>query len=137
MRTILPSRADLSSLSSSAIVLIGDSAHATPILGGNGANNVIRDAFELAAAISSSNMVSVPPQGDAGNVNDVSGAGGPADGTADDGGGWETVIESFYDKLYARWAIEAAEGETTIAAMHERGVKVGGKRKGKSEKAGL
>jgi 2-polyprenyl-6-methoxyphenol hydroxylase-like FAD-dependent oxidoreductase len=96
MRTTLPSRADLSSLASHGIVLIGDSAHATPILGGNGANAAIQDAVELAETISIS-----------GKLN-----------ASDNDPDWRGVIEAFYDRSYQRWKDEVEESERAIAEMH-------------------
>lgn len=54
MRTILVPEADLLRLLKHGIVMIGDSAHATPILGGRGANFAISDAVELAEVIGES-----------------------------------------------------------------------------------
>jgi 2-polyprenyl-6-methoxyphenol hydroxylase-like FAD-dependent oxidoreductase len=51
MRTTSVNVEDLLSLVSKNIVLIGDSAHAQPILGGNGGNAAIKDGLDLAAHI--------------------------------------------------------------------------------------
>ena len=51
MRTVLVPEDDLRRLLRYGVVMIGDSAHATPILGGEGANFAISDALELAGAI--------------------------------------------------------------------------------------
>ena len=48
MRTVLVPRQDLLRLLRYGIVIIGDSAHAVPILGGEGANLAILDAIKLA-----------------------------------------------------------------------------------------
>lgn len=48
MRTILVPKQDLFRLLQNGIVMIGDSAHAVPILGGGGANMAILDAIGLA-----------------------------------------------------------------------------------------
>lgn len=48
MRTTNVDTADMHKLASHGILLIGDAAHAQPIIGGNGANAAIRDALELA-----------------------------------------------------------------------------------------
>jgi 2-polyprenyl-6-methoxyphenol hydroxylase-like FAD-dependent oxidoreductase len=53
MRDILVPLDDLKSLAKSGVLLVGDAAHATPILGGQGANSAIADAVELAEWISS------------------------------------------------------------------------------------
>jgi 2-polyprenyl-6-methoxyphenol hydroxylase-like FAD-dependent oxidoreductase len=51
MRDILLPLDDLTRLSTTGILLIGDAAHALPILGGEGANAAILDAIELADCI--------------------------------------------------------------------------------------
>jgi 2-polyprenyl-6-methoxyphenol hydroxylase-like FAD-dependent oxidoreductase len=48
MRDILVPLGDLKSLAEKGVIVIGDAAHATPILGGQGANSAIADAVELA-----------------------------------------------------------------------------------------
>lgn len=54
MRTNLVPKDDLKDLAKDGIVLIGDAAHAQPIVGGNGANDAIADAVSLAEAIANS-----------------------------------------------------------------------------------
>lgn len=51
MRTVIVPEVDLQRLLRGGVVLIGDSAHATPILGGRGANAAIADAVKLAEVI--------------------------------------------------------------------------------------
>ena len=51
MRSLLPPLPELTRLSEMGVVMLGDSAHATPILGGNGANWAIKDGIELAESI--------------------------------------------------------------------------------------
>jgi 2-polyprenyl-6-methoxyphenol hydroxylase-like FAD-dependent oxidoreductase len=51
MRTTSVSQEDLRALAQKGIVLIGDAAHAHPIVGGNGANMAIQDALSLAEEI--------------------------------------------------------------------------------------
>jgi flavin-dependent dehydrogenase len=102
MRTALLSRTDLSSLASQGIVVIGDSAHATPILGGNGANAAIRDAVELAKVIIASRMTEIIDEGQETGID------------------WRSIIEAFYDRIYGRWESEADESERAIAEMHAR-----------------
>jgi 2-polyprenyl-6-methoxyphenol hydroxylase-like FAD-dependent oxidoreductase len=53
MRTVVLEKRDIEGLASQGIVLIGDAAHATPILGGEGAQTAILDAIALGEAISS------------------------------------------------------------------------------------
>jgi 2-polyprenyl-6-methoxyphenol hydroxylase-like FAD-dependent oxidoreductase len=48
MRDILVSLGDLKSLAEKGIIVIGDAAHAAPILGGEGANSAVADVVELA-----------------------------------------------------------------------------------------
>jgi 2-polyprenyl-6-methoxyphenol hydroxylase-like FAD-dependent oxidoreductase len=54
MRTILVQKEDLQSLAQRGVMLVGDAAHAEPIVGGNGANSAIQDAVELAEEIAKS-----------------------------------------------------------------------------------
>ncbi|KAF1919388.1 hypothetical protein BDU57DRAFT_139969 [Ampelomyces quisqualis] len=49
MRTTHLPQHELETLAQQSVVLLGDAAHAEPIVGGNGANNAIRDALSLAA----------------------------------------------------------------------------------------
>lgn len=51
MRDIVVPLGDLSMLASEGVLLVGDSAHAMPILGGEGANFAITDAVGLAEVI--------------------------------------------------------------------------------------
>jgi 2-polyprenyl-6-methoxyphenol hydroxylase-like FAD-dependent oxidoreductase len=51
MRDTLVPLDDLTRLAERRILLIGDAAHAMPILGGDGANATILDAVELAECI--------------------------------------------------------------------------------------
>ncbi|KAL5094694.1 hypothetical protein Trisim1_005430 [Trichoderma cf. simile WF8] len=52
MRTVLVSHRELCALAKKGVFFIGDSVHAEPILGGEGANNAIIDGMELAKCIS-------------------------------------------------------------------------------------
>ncbi|KAK6448351.1 tyrosinase [Trichoderma asperellum] len=54
MRTVLVKQQELQALAKKGLVFMGDSVHAEPILGGEGANNAITDGIELARCISSS-----------------------------------------------------------------------------------
>ena len=54
MRSVRPSQSEAHRLASHGVILIGDAAHATPILGGEGANMAIRDGIELAEHITTS-----------------------------------------------------------------------------------
>lgn len=51
MRTLMPDRSEAQRLTKHGVVLIGDAVHATPILGGEGANLAIRDGIDLAQHI--------------------------------------------------------------------------------------
>ncbi|TVY47702.1 FAD-dependent monooxygenase [Lachnellula occidentalis] len=51
MRSLLVSKQDLLNLASKGVFLIGDAAHAQPIIGGQGANAAMRDGVELAGCI--------------------------------------------------------------------------------------
>lgn len=54
MRTVLVKQQDLHAFAKKGIFFMGDSVHAEPILGGEGANNAIVDGIELAKCISAS-----------------------------------------------------------------------------------
>lgn len=58
MRTLMPDPSEAQRLAKHDVVLIGDAAHATPILGGEGANMAIRDGIDLAQHIAT--HVSMP-----------------------------------------------------------------------------
>lgn len=51
MRTLMPDPSEAQRLAKHDVVLIGDAAHATPILGGEGANMAITDGIDLAQHI--------------------------------------------------------------------------------------
>lgn len=51
MRTLMPDPDEAQRLAKHDVVLIGDAVHATPILGGEGANMAIRDGIDLAQYI--------------------------------------------------------------------------------------
>jgi len=59
MRDILVPLGDLKSLAEKGVIAIGDAAHATPILGGEGANSAIADAVGLAEWILSQGVEEV------------------------------------------------------------------------------
>ncbi|KAL7960659.1 hypothetical protein V8C34DRAFT_321176 [Trichoderma compactum] len=52
MRTVLVNPQELGALANKGVFLMGDSVHAEPILGGEGANNAIIDGMELAKCVS-------------------------------------------------------------------------------------
>lgn len=54
MRTVLVSHEELRAFAEKGVFFIGDSVHAEPILGGEGAGNAITDGIELAKCISTS-----------------------------------------------------------------------------------
>lgn len=51
MRTLMPDSSEAQRLAKHDVVLIGDAVHATPILGGEGANMAIKDGIDLAQHI--------------------------------------------------------------------------------------
>lgn len=51
MRSLTPDLSEAQRLAKHGVILIGDAAHATPILGGEGANMAIRDGIDLAEHI--------------------------------------------------------------------------------------
>jgi tyrosinase len=100
MRTLLVSLADLRNLlSNNGVVMIGDSAHALPILGGDGANHAIKDALELAEMIAASTSPGIPA---------LSSPQGPD----------KAAIAQFYDECAQRWREAVMDSEGKIARMH-------------------
>lgn len=51
MRSVMPNSNEVEQLAERGVVFIGDAAHATPILGGEGANMAIQDGIDLAEHI--------------------------------------------------------------------------------------
>ena len=51
MRSVRPDVREAERLAGNGVILIGDAVHATPILGGEGANMAITDGIELAEHI--------------------------------------------------------------------------------------
>ena len=101
MRTVLVARDDLNRLAEqSAVVMMGDSAHATPILGGHGASDAIEDAVRLADVIA---RCAAEPVG--------RGIDGDADAAA--------AIREFYEEAWPRWRRGVEGSETAIADMHD------------------
>ena len=102
MRTVLVARDDLGRLAEQgAVVMMGDSAHATPILGGHGANHAIEDAVRLADVIA---RCAAEPVG--------RGVGGDADAAA-------AAIREFYEEAWPRWRRGVEDSERAIADMHD------------------
>jgi tyrosinase len=101
MRNLLVSPAHLRNLiSSNGVVMIGDSAHALPILGGDGANHAMKDALDLAEVIAASTTPGEPPS---------SSLQGPDRAAA---------IAQFYDECTHRWSKAITDSEVKIAQMH-------------------
>lgn len=92
MRCVLVSADDLGKLAESGVVMIGDSAHATPILGGKGANHAMQDAIELAEVISAS--------------------------YSDESRLDKAAVENFYKMCVGRWREEVQDSQKSIAQMH-------------------
>ena len=79
--------------------MIGDSAHALPILGGDGANHAMKDALELADVIAASTTLGEP------SLSSVRGLDTAA-------------IAQFYDECAHRWSEAITDSELKIARMH-------------------
>ncbi|KAI0011926.1 FAD/NAD(P)-binding domain-containing protein [Xylariaceae sp. FL0662B] len=60
MRTVLVSHQELCALAEGGVFFMGDSVHAEPILGGEGAGNAITDGIELAKCISTLGPSGIP-----------------------------------------------------------------------------
>jgi len=60
MRTILVSLPELQALGKKGVFFMGDSVHAEPIIGGNGANVAIRDGVGLAECIFKDRVAGIP-----------------------------------------------------------------------------
>ena len=88
MRSVLVSPADLEHLAAYGIVMIGDSAHAQPILGGQGANAAIADGIELSDLIAEYET-------------------NPA-----------RAIPRFYKLKYQKWKDGVAASESMLLKMH-------------------
>jgi 2-polyprenyl-6-methoxyphenol hydroxylase-like FAD-dependent oxidoreductase len=100
MRTLLVDAANLHNLLfNHGIVMIGESAHAMPILGGDGANHTIKDAVELAEVIATSTSGSISDESTRTRL-----------GT--------TELVKFYDKCAKRWRDGVTHGQENIACMH-------------------
>jgi tyrosinase len=102
MRDLLVSTDDLCKLLfHHNIVMIGDSVHATPILGGEGANHAIKDAIELAKVIAASASASA-------SASETSTATGLD----------RTAVMDFYKQCESRWKDEVRASRRKIAQMH-------------------
>ncbi len=97
MRTTLPPRsADaIQILVRNEVAVIGDSIHATPILGGDGANSAILDAENLAKGIAWARSGGNNKQKQFSSLE-------------------------FYDDYLGRWTQEVADSEKSIAEMHQK-----------------
>lgn len=60
MRTVLVSHQGLRALAEKGVFFMGDSVHAEPILGGEGAGNAITDGIQLAKCISTFGPIGIP-----------------------------------------------------------------------------
>ena len=90
MRSLTMDATDLEKLAGYGIVMIGDAAHAQPILGGRGANAAMRDAVEL------------------------------ADFIARHGADAVCAVATFYKSgRYRGWKAGVAESEAALLRMHE------------------
>jgi 2-polyprenyl-6-methoxyphenol hydroxylase-like FAD-dependent oxidoreductase len=91
MRTLIVSKQDLLKLLRQyGVAMIGDSVHATPILGGSGANMAITDAIELADVIAK--------HWDSGDL--------------------AAGVSEFYDTKWEEWNNAVQESKKELAALH-------------------
>lgn len=88
MRSVCVPTEDLTAATDKNVLLIGDAAHATPILGGNGANEAIRDGIALAEYM------------------------------VEEGEFGMGELTNFYQRRYEEWQREVEESERRIARMH-------------------
>jgi tyrosinase len=100
MRTLLVSPTHLRNLlSNNGVVMVGDSAHALPILGGDGANHAMKDACELAELIAASSIRADPALSSHWALD-------------------RAAIAQFYDECAHRWENAVMDSERKIASMH-------------------
>ncbi|CZT01501.1 uncharacterized protein RCO7_02096 [Rhynchosporium graminicola] len=92
MRDVLVERRELDRLGREGVVFIGDSAHALPILGGEGANFAIRDAVELAGFVEESLKE-----------------------------GKELDVSGFYGKMFGEWKEGIRAAEERLRDIHAGG----------------
>lgn len=101
MRTLLVSPADLRKLLyDNGVVIIGDSTHPMPILGGDGANHAMKDAVELAEVIAAPASPTTPDLSSPTRLD-------------------KTAVERFYDKCASRWRDAIRDSEERITRMHQ------------------
>ena len=97
MRTLLIPAPSLNNLfADSGVAIIGDSAHAMPVLGGEGANHAMRDGVDLAGWIASGTAA-------AGKI-----------GTRRE----SVAMEGFYEKCEGRWREGVRESGERIESLH-------------------
>ncbi|KAL2072544.1 hypothetical protein VTL71DRAFT_11887 [Oculimacula yallundae] len=94
MRDVLVPKLELERLGKEGVVLIGDSAHALPILGGEGANFAIRDAVLLADSVKAA---------------------------GEGGRGLDVDLDGFYGRVYREWEDGIGMGEERLREMHKGG----------------
>ncbi|KAF7513535.1 hypothetical protein GJ744_008829 [Endocarpon pusillum] len=105
MRTMHVSTADLHKvLDESGIIMIGDSAHPMPILGGDGANHAIKDAVEVAGLIASSLSAQPTRLGSDSSTRARFN---------------KQAVKELYEKCWSRWQSGIMESEENIASMHD------------------
>lgn len=92
MRTVLVPQNDLNKLIDSGVVLLGDSAHAMQILGGQGANYAMQDSLRLADIIAEhANSKQTPDK---------------------------AAVRQFYEQSWPQWKEGVAASEKAIVEMH-------------------
>lgn len=105
MRTMLVSTPDLYKiLDETGIIMIGDSVHPMPILGGDGANHAIEDAVELADFIATSLLA---------QSTSIESEGSTPAGFNKQG------VNEFHGKCAGRWERGIVASQENIASMHD------------------
>ena len=115
MRSMLVGREELDELAERGVVLLGDSAHATPILGGEGANMAIVDGVELAG------MVKGLGDWELGRelAEGLDGKEKLAWRESVQGSEIRELVQRFYAKRYQAWREGVEASEIRIREMHE------------------
>ena len=89
MRSVQVPKTDLLRIAGKGIVMIGDAAHAMPIVAGEGANHALLDGLQLGKALG--NAVNCPPS---------------------------QVVHDFYDAQHDRWQTGLVHSEQCFSGLH-------------------